>query len=74
MASFLVFTTLLCIWVPVHLYLSKADFVELREWIIWVKKQMDDVKPGFANLWHLWCFVFLALLEGLFVFFFSQVS
>ena len=45
MASFLAFTTLLCIWVPVHLCLSKADFVELREWIIWVKKQlMDDVK------------------------------
>ena len=44
MASFLVFTTLLCVWVPVHLYLSKADFVELREWITWAKKHVDEVK------------------------------
>ena len=44
MGSFLVFTTLLCVWLPVHLYLSKADFVELPEWIAWAKKHVDEVK------------------------------
>ena len=46
MASVLVFTTFLCIVAPAHLYLNKADFAELREWIIWVKKQVDEVKTS----------------------------
>ena len=46
MASFLVFTTLLFMWAPMHLYLNKADFVELRAWIIWVKQQVDEVKTS----------------------------
>ena len=33
MASFLVFSTLLCVWASMHWYLNKADFAELREWI-----------------------------------------
>ena len=46
MAPFLAFMTLVCLWLPVHLYLSRADLPELREWVAWVKEEVDEVRKS----------------------------
>ena len=41
MDAWLFLSTLALLWGPVHVYLTKRDLVDLKEWVGWVNQHPD---------------------------------